>query len=319
MHIVITGASGLVGRALTARILAHHSDGANGLQMLTLWDVGLAREQIAPKVCSIGASIADAGVVKQVFERPVDVVYHLASIPGGTAERDYELGRTVNVDGTLRLLEAAKAQVEEGGRAPRFVFASTIGIFGVPMPDVVDDQTPACPGMTYGAQKLMGEIAVADFTRRGWCDGLSLRLPGVLARPPAPSGLMSAFISDMVRDTPAGIDVICPMNPDATTWAASTPNVVDNLLLAAEVPTDGLPVHRVFTLPALRFSMDDLVDALVAVHGPEVRKHVIFAPDARIEELFGRFPILRTPAAEAIGFRCDEDLVTLVRRAIEFV
>jgi nucleoside-diphosphate-sugar epimerase len=317
MHIVITGAGGFVGRALAVRLLREHDGGMRPLRALTLLDLGFGDGSAHANERRIEGSIADAGVVVRAFAEPVDAVFHLASIPGGTAEQQYALARDVNLSGTLHLLEAAKAQVEQGSAAPRFVFASSIAVFGAPMPAAVDDDTPTRPVMTYGAQKLIGEIALADFTRRGWCGGVSLRLPGVLARPPQRTGQLSAFLSDILREPAAGRAFTCPMGPQATTWASSLPNVLDNLLHAATMDTSALAASRALTLPTLQFSMAALVDALCAVHGPQVRELISFAPDARIESLFGRFPPLRTPAADAAGFRHDGTLATLVRRAVE--
>lgn len=316
VHVVVTGAAGFVGRALVARLLRERRIGARPLGALTLID--LAFGDAAPAgVRRIEGSIADPAVVARAFAEPVDVLVHLASIPGGTAEQQPARAREVNLHGTLHLLDACEAQQSRGGPVPRVVFASTIAVYGAAMPALVDDDTPLRPAMSYGAHKLMGEIAVADATRRGACDGVSLRLPGVLARPPVRTGQLSAFLSDLLRDPAAGRTVTCPMSPAATTWASSTPNVVDNLLHAATMDTAALPPHRALALPTLRFSMAELVDALAAVHGPQVREHVRFAPEPRIEALFGRFPPLRTPAADAAGFRHDGDLPTLCRRAIE--
>lgn len=325
MRVLVTGAGGFVGRALVARLRQDRRVGMRQdrrvgippLRRLTLLDVALGDAAHDGIACGIEGSIADAATVARAFAEPVDLLIHLASIPGGSAEQHYALARDVNLLGTLHLLEACKAQVERAGAMPRVVFASTIAVFGAALPALVDDDTPARPSLTYGAQKLMGEIAVADFTRRGWCDGLSLRLAGVLARPPARTGQLSAFLSDLLREPAAGRDVVCPMAPEATTWAASTPNIVDNLLHAAGIDTAALPAHRALTLPALRFSMAELVDTLAALHGPQVRERVRFASEPRIEALFGRFPPLRTPAADAAGFRHDGDLATLARRAIE--
>jgi len=316
MHLVVTGAAGFIGRALVARLLGEHASGARPLRGLTLLDVVLADAPAADFVRRIEGSIADAACVARAFESPVDAVVHLASIPGGTAEQQPAPARRVNLDGTLHLLDAAQAQADAGRPAPRFVFASSIAVFGTPMPAQVDDATPARPAMTYGAHKLMGEIAVADCSRRGGCDGVSLRLPGVLARPPQPTGQLSAFLSDLLRDPPAGRAVVCPMGPRAATWASSIHNVVDNLLHACDVAAARLPAGRALTLPTLRFTMAGLVDALAAVHGAGVRERISFAPQPHVEALFGRFPPLFTPAADAAGFRHDGDLATLVHRAV---
>lgn len=317
LHVLVTGAGGFVGRALAARLVRDRQIGGRPWGRLTLLDLASRDLPAAPGVHHLAGSIADAGLVARAFAEPVQLLVHLASVPGGTAEQQPLPAREVNLHGTLHLLDACQAQVDRGGPVPRVVFASTIAVFGSPMPPHVDDDTPLRPAMSYGAHKQMGEIAVADLTRRSGCDGLSLRLPGVLARPPARTGQLSAFLSDLMRDPAAGRDVVCPMAPTATTWACSTSNVVDQLLLAAHVPTRGLPAHRALTLPALRFSMAELVDALALVHGPQIRAHVHFRPEPRIEALFGAFPTLHTPAAEALGFAHDGDLPSLCRRAVE--
>lgn len=315
-NVVVTGAGGFVGRAVVTRLLRERWLGARPIGALTALDVAFA-DPAPAGVRRLQGSIADPAVVERAFAEPVHVLIHLASMPGGSAEQQPLAARDVNLHGTLHLLDACGRQAAHGGPLPRVVFASTIAVFGAVMPAAVDDDTPLRPAMTYGAHKLMGEIALADATRRGACDGVSLRLPGVLARPPVRTGQLSAFLSDLMRDPAAGRDVTCPMSPAATTWASSTPTTVENLLHAAAMDTAALPTQCALTLPALRFSMAELVDALAAVHGPRVREHVRYAPEPRIEALFGRFPPLRTPAADAAGLRHDGDLPALCRRALE--
>jgi nucleoside-diphosphate-sugar epimerase len=312
MHIVVTGASGFVGQALVARLLREQAH-----DELTLLDVAFPATEAGGTTRRLRGSISQSDVVAQAFERPVDQVFHLASIPGGTAEQNYELARGVNLLGTLHLLEAAKAQAERGGPVCSFVFASSVAVYGSPLPAIVDDDTAPNPQMTYGGQKLMGEIAVADFSRRGWVDGCSLRLPGVLARPPARTGQLSAFMSDIIRELSAGRPFCCPTTPGAATWASSVQNVVDNLLHAARVDMGRMPPRRSLALPTLHFTMQELVDAIASIHGTSVRELVCWSPDERIEALFGRYPPIATPAADALGFRHDGELTALVRRASE--
>ncbi|MFW7349495.1 MAG: NAD-dependent epimerase/dehydratase family protein [Pigmentiphaga sp.] len=317
MHVLVTGANGFVGGALAARLRAEMDADRTAADNLTLLDVGPPKQ--APgdgRIRTLQGSIADEAALAQAFDATVDVIFHLASIPGGMAEQDYELARDINLTGTQCLLEAARRQALAGGVPPVFVFASTIGVFAPPLPPVVDDTTPPNPGMTYGAQKLMGEILVGDFSRRGWVDGRSVRLPGVLARPPEPTGQASAFLSDIIREVAAGRSFVCPTSPQATTWASSVQNVVDNLLHAARVPVSRLGNRRTFTLPALRFSMVELVAAVGRVHDVPAEELVTWEPDPRREALFGRFPELATPAADRAGFRHDGDLATLVRCAL---
>lgn len=316
MHVAITGANGFVGGALASRLARHGLPDKREISRLTLLDV--AFEPGGPAGASIHRQIGDltdAGWMHAALgTTPLDVIFHLASVPGGAAEGNYALARQVNLDATTSLLEFCKAQVEAGRQAPVFVFASTIAVFGQ-MPEPVTDDTPTAPLMTYGAQKLIGEVLVADFSRRGWVDGRSLRLPGVLARPPAPTGQLSAFMSAIIRELAAGRPFVCPTSPTATTWASSLPCVVDNLLHAAQIDIAVDAGRRTFTLPTSRFSMAELVDAIAQVHGEAVRMLVSYQPDARIEALFGRFPHLCTAAADAAGFRSDGSLARLVERA----
>jgi nucleoside-diphosphate-sugar epimerase len=316
MQALITGANGFVGRALAARLAAEARLGSEPIDGLCLLDLAFDDPPEGSIVRRIAGDMGDAAWLRRTLaDMPVDVVIHLASIPGGTAERQYELARGVNLDATTVLLEHGKAQVEAGGRAPVFVYASSIAVFGA-MPALVTDDTLPRPAMTYGAQKLIGELLVADFSRRGWVDGRSLRLPGVLARPPARTGQLSAFMSDIIRELAAGRAFTCPTSPGATTWASSLPCVVENLVHAATLPMASLGPRRTFTLPTLCFSMEELVDAIASVHGQRVKAGVTFEPKEEIEALFGRYPPLETPAAEAVGFRSDTDLRTLVRRAV---
>jgi len=316
MHVLVTGANGFVGRALARQLAADARLGHAPIERLSLLDLAFDDPPVEAFVRHLAGDMGDAAWLRRsLAETPIDVIVHLASIPGGMAEQQYELARRVNLDATTVLLESGKAQVEAGGHAPVFVFASSIAVFGT-MPALVTDETLPRPLMTYGAHKLIGETLVADFSRRGWVDGLSLRLPGVLARPPARTGQLSAFMSDIIRELAAGRPFTCPTSPKATTWASSLPCVVDNLVHAATAPVVLPQVRLTLTLPTLRFSMEELFDAIAAVHGTDVKTLVRFEPNERIEALFGRFPPLETPAADALGFRTDIDLETLVRRAV---
>ena len=319
MHVLVTGANGFVGRALAARLAREGRLGDRALTRLSLLDLEFGGLPLQDGLVQRHAGdLADAAWLEAVLgNTALDAVFHLASIPGGTAEANYELARRVNLDATIDLLERGRAQVLRGGTAPLFVFASSIAVFGA-MPDIVTDDTLPRPAMTYGAQKLAAEVLVDDFSRRGWVDGRSVRLPGVLARPPARTGQLSAFLSDIIRELAAGLPFVCPMSASATTWASSLPNVVDNLLHAALLDVAARSGgRRTFTLPTSRFSMADLIDAIAEVHGRECIGRVRFEPDEMIEQRFGRFPPLDARAAVAAGFRADAGLPELVRCALD--
>lgn len=315
MKILITGAEGFVGRALAARLVRDHALAGRTIEKLVLFDLNSGTGDDPAFVSRVRGDIANVDCLRELLAEPADVIFHLASIPGGTAELSYDLSRRINLDATLALLEQCKAQVDKGAQAPIFVFASTIAVFGR-MTGEINEQTVPKPLMTYGAQKLIGEILVSDFSRRGWVDGRSLRLPGVLARPQTQTGHISAFLSDMIRELAAGRRFVCPMSSMATTWASSLACVVDNLRHAACVPVEALCGERTFILPTRCFSMSELVDAIGNAYGTPARDLVTYRPDPRIETLFGEFPPLQTPAAESAGLHRDSSLEELVKLAL---
>jgi D-erythronate 2-dehydrogenase len=319
MNLLITGANGFIGKALTSRLLSEAAAPPAGLRpigRLTLIDLGFEGPDV-PRVRRLHGSIADPAVLARAFDTPVDVVFHLASIPGGMSEQHYELARQVNVDATLNLLEAARAQTIASSKAVTVVFASSIAVLGAALPAIVDDATPLRPKLTYGSHKLIGEILLDDFNRRGWVDARSIRLPGIVARPPQRMGQLSAFLSDIFRELAAGRSYACPVSADSTSWLMSVHCVVDNLLHAATLPSSAKRDTCAWTLPALRISMSQAVQAIADVYGSDVLSRVTYGSNPALEANFGRYPPLRTPAAEAAGFAHDGDVATLVRRALQ--
>ncbi|WAH56139.1 NAD-dependent epimerase/dehydratase family protein [Pseudomonas silvicola] len=311
MHILITGANGFVGATLVQRLLGS-PEALPGWTRLTLLDLGFDTPCHDPRVRALAGSLDDPRLLADALETPVDIAFHLASVPGGLAERDYGLGRRVNLDATLALLEGLKGQA----RPARVVFASTIAVYGSPLLQPVDDHTPLRPQLSYATQKIMGELLVEDFSRRGWVDGISLRLPGIVARPPQPSGLLSAFMSEMFWKLKAGEPFVCPVSPAAQAWWMSAARCVDNLLHAARLPAEALRPRRVFALPVLHLSMAQLIDGLCARFGESRRAQVSYAPDAHLEANFGRYPPLRAEAAEALGLRHDGSLEALIANTL---
>lgn len=311
-HVLVTGAQGFIGQLLVQRLL-RTGLGGRPVERLSLLDTAFAHAPADPRVQTLAGSIADPALRERALAEPVDLLFHLASVPGGAAERDYALGRDVNLLATLGLLEGLRAQP----RPPRFVFASSIAVYGDALPAEVTEDTRPSPGLSYGAHKLAAELLVADATRRGWVQGLSLRLPGLVARPGTGDGLLSAFMSQLFWRLRDGQPLTVPVGPQGTAWWMSALRCVDNLLHAATVDTGRLQPQRSYTLPVLRLSMQQLVDALCARFGADRAALVRWAPDPQVERLFAAYPPLRVPEAEALGFRHDGDIDGLIDHALD--
>jgi nucleoside-diphosphate-sugar epimerase len=302
MHILITGADGFVGRALVRRLL---SGTEMAFTRLTLVDQRFGDLPDDPRLCPVTGSIADSTLWANALAVPADIVFHLASVPGGLAEREFDLGMAVNLQGTLGLLDALRRL----GQPAKFVFASSVAVYGDPLPDTVDDATPPRPTLSYGAQKLAAEVMVADYSRRGFIDGCCLRLPGIVARPPTPSGLISAFMSEVMWAAVERRPVTLPVGPDAVCWWMSVASAVDTLLHATRLPGRG----QVWLPPVLRLTIGELVDALADRFGPV---DVTYTPDPSVEARFGRQPPLRADAALAAGFLDDGTMGRLIDRSL---
>ncbi len=299
MRILVTGANGFVGRKLVEQILAEDK-----VDQLILLDRTLPGAPDDPRVVAIEGDLMDGAVRAQVIGNGVDVLIHMATIPGGAAEADRNLSRRINIDASLDLFDEVAAK----GNTPRIVFTSTIAVLPAPPPAHIDDATPLEPFLSYGAHKAMCELYLADLHRRREITAVSVRLPGILARPKGPSGMKSAFISDMFHAAAAGEAFTCPTSPGSHIWAMSVDRVARNLRHAMTLDSGLMPASRSVTLPALRFSMGELAHALGA--------QVTFVSDAVLESQFAAQPPLTTPAADKAGFAHDGDLATLVARAL---
>ena len=315
-HVLVTGAQGFVGAVLVKRLLA---SGLNShvVDQVTLMDLAFDQTHPDPRVVQVAGSIADASVRAQAFSSRVDAVFHLASIPGGAAEKNYELGRSVNLDATVALLETLRSQPPVAGLAlPHFIFASTVAVYGERLPAVVDEATLPAPALSYGAHKLAGEFLVADATRKGWVQGCSLRLPGVVARPGDGAGLMSAFMSQLFWKLAAGTPITVPVTAQGVAWWISAKVCVDNLLHAASLSDAQWNPQRMVQMPALRLTMAEVVDGLAARFGADRQQLVTYAPEPLIERLFARYPPLHTPFAQNLGFSHDGDVGRLIAHAL---
>lgn len=306
MNYVILGAGGFLGKRIVSQLLTRDDVG----QVIAL-DIQDFASPADPRVHKVIGSLENKALREDVLLQ-ADKVMVLASILGGTAEANYPLARRINVDSTLDVFECLTGRPA----AVRVVFASTIAVFAKPMPEVVTDQTPTGPTMIYGAQKLMMEIALSNFTRRGQLDGVSLRPAGIMANELADTRLRSAFMNRVFYAFRDGFDLELPVYPESTTWLSSVRSVADNFIHAANLPTADLGDDRAFTLPALYLSFQDLVDAL-RQRFPDSKASITFAPDAELAKLFGSYVPLETAIANRLNFSRDATATELVERAFD--
>jgi nucleoside-diphosphate-sugar epimerase len=311
MRALITGASGFIGRRLVERLLSPDLPASLHFDELVLLDLRFEVPPADSRVHVIEGSLADDVTLQHAFEAPFDFIFHLASIAGGLAEQNFDLGRQVNLDSTLHLLELARKQE----KPPILIYSSSIGVYGE-LPPHVTDATPAKPTWSYGTHKLIGELLMTDYTRKGWIDARTLRFPGIVARPPDPSGALSAFLSDLIRALAAGKTFVCPVSPGAQSWWMSRECCIDNVIHAALLPAAGLDHPRVWMLPPLRASIAEVVDGLGRVYGVPAQTLVSYVPQADLEERFGRLPEATFSMSEALGFHHDGSVDAMVRRAM---
>ncbi|MGB3291267.1 MAG: NAD-dependent epimerase/dehydratase family protein [Burkholderiaceae bacterium] len=312
MHVLVSGANGYIGRALSDRLAGlRELPGHGPIDRITLCDLTLDRPPEDERIRLIAGDFSDASTRAAALEPAVDVVFHLAGIASGRAEQEFDLGLNVNLESSLRLLEALRRQ----GNAPALVFSSSIAVFGESLPDLIDDDTALKPVLSYGAHKQVIEILLADYTRRGYVRGRALRLPGIVPRPSVSNGAWSLFTSTLIRSQIQEQACTLPVGPDASVWLMSLQCCVDNLLHAAALAAQPAGPRTTWTLPALRTSIGDIVAAFDAQTDGRATQRVSYRPDPYIEAQFGRMPPLHLPDACQAGFRADPDLNTLLNRA----
>lgn len=317
MHVLILGAAGMLGRRLTARLVADGNVGGRALQRLTLVDV-VAPDQpagTAGEIDSIAADLAAPGAAGPLVEARPDLIFHLAAVVSGEAEADFDLGYRVNIDGTRALLDAVRA-VE--GYRPRVVFTSSIAVYGAPLPDVVPEDFHQAPLTSYGTQKAIGELLLADYTRRGFLDGIGLRLPTVCIRPGRPNRAASGFFSSILREPLAGREAVLPVPETVRHWHASPRSAVGFLLRASTVDSQEIGPQRTLSMPGLSATVGDQIEALRRVAGERAVRLIHREPDESIMRMVGSWAgALDATRALRLGFVADHSFDEIIRAHIE--
>jgi nucleoside-diphosphate-sugar epimerase len=320
MHVLIIGAAGMVGRKLTQRLVAEGSVGGRGITALTLLDV-VAPEPPASRGMRVTAETVDlsapGGAARSVSGRP-DLIFHLAAIVSGEAEADFAKGYRINLDGTRALFEAIREQGKQERYVPRVVFTSSIAVFGAPFPEAIGDEFFTTPLTSYGTQKAIGELLLADFSRRGCFDGIGIRLPTICIRPGKPNKAASGFFSNILREPLVGQEAVLPVSEDVRHWHASPRAGVGFLLHAATLDTAPLGARRSLTMPGLSATVGEQIAALREVAGEKAVRLIRREPDAAIAAMVAGWPRrFEARRAEALGFRAERSFAEIIRVHIE--
>ena len=318
MHILIIGAAGMVGRKLTERLARDGALGGREIARATLHDVvAPERPANAPfAVTTLASDFSDPGEAeKLVAERP-DVIFHLAAIVSGEAEADFDKGYRINLDGTRRLFEAVR-QVGSGYK-PRLVFTSSVAVFGAPFPEAIGDEFHHTPLTSYGTQKAIGELLLSDYSRRGFFDGVGIRLPTICVRPGKPNKAASGFFSNIMREPLAGHEAVLPVSEDVRHWHASPRSAVGFLLHAATLDTERLGWRRNLSMPGVSVTVGEQIEALRRVAGEKVVARIRREPDPVIMGIVAGWPRNFDPRrAESLGFTAERSFDDIVRAHIE--
>jgi D-erythronate 2-dehydrogenase len=324
MHIVVTGGAGFLGTRVCRALLADGSPSAAGapavrMDRLTVLDRTPPAADVAAdsRVTASTADLLDAGSADPHPVDDADIVFHLAAAVSGECERDFDLGMRTNLDGTLALLRRCRA----GGRTPVVVFASSLAVFGstlgYPMPAVVTDHTLPVPQTSYGVQKFVCEQLLADYTRKGFLRGRSVRLPTVSVRPGRPNTAASSYLSGIIREPLSGQRASCPVDPDVPAAICSPDRAIRGLLRAATAGPDEWAAPIAVNLPAITVTAAQIVSVLAHVAGADVAALVDWRPNQTIASIVQGWPSrLRTDRATRLGLQPDENLEAIVRAHI---
>lgn len=322
MRVVITGGTGFLGKLLAAKLLERGAltDAAGRVREiaeLVLVDIAAAANEPwlnDKRVRQVVGDVTDRNVLASALTPNTGSIFHLAAVVSGQAEADFDIGMRVNVDSTRTLLELTRLLPAP----PKFLFTSSIAVFGGALPAVLPDDQILTPQGSYGAQKAMCELLVSDMSRRGMIDGRSLRLPTVTVRPGKPNKAASSFASGIIREPLAGVDFVCPASPDAKMWCLSPPRVVENIIIGHEAPASALPYTRSVSVPGITVSVREMVESLRRVAGDAVAARVSWQLDPVVDRLVSSWPQAFTAdRGKSLGMAIDAGFDDIVRAHID--
>ena len=318
MHILVTGAAGMLGRKLTERLV--RDGGLNGRQIdkLTLLDVVPPTNptSFAGKTDMVAADLSMPGKAARAIEDRPNIIFHLAGVVSGEAELDFDKGYRVNLDGTRALLEAIRASGD--GYRPRLVYTSSIAVFGAPFPESIPDDFHLTPLTSYGAQKAIGEALLADYTRRGFCDGVGIRLPSIVVRPGKPNKAASGFFSGIIREPLAGVEAALPVSETVVHTHASPRAAIGFLMHAAGLARDALGARINLSMPGVCCTVAEQIASLRRIGGERVAARIRRAHDPLVARIVDGWPQrIEARRARELGFKAESSFDEIVRIHID--
>jgi nucleoside-diphosphate-sugar epimerase len=318
MHILVLGAAGMVGRKFLDRVAREGGVGGREVTHATLHDVVTPAAPAGAAFrssCSASDLSAPGEAAKLIAGRP-DLIVHLAAIVSGEAEADFEKGYRINLDGTRDLFEAIRLTGD--GYRPRVIFTSSIAVFGAPFHEKIEDEFHLTPLTSYGTQKAIGELLLSDYSRRGFLDGLAIRLPTICVRPGKPNKAASGFFSNIIREPLSGHEAVLPVSEDVRHWHASPRSAVGFLMHAAAMDLGAVGPRRALSMPGLSCTVGEQIAALERIAGSSVTKRIRREPDPVIQGIVAGWPRDFSPArAPALGFKAESSFDEIIRVHIE--
>ena len=320
MRVLILGAAGMLGRKLGERLARDGHIAGQPVDRLDLVDVIVptAPAGFTGEANCAAADLSAPGAAASLLKQRPDLIYHLAAIVSGEAEADLEKGYRVNLDGTRMLLDAIRHEGAADGWAPKLVFASSNAVFGGDFPAVIGDDYALTPQTSYGTQKAMGELLLADYTRRGFVHGVGLRLPTICVRPGLPNRAASGFFSGIIREPLVGQEAVLPVDESVRHWMTSPRSAVHFLIHAASLDAASLGGRPNLTMPGLSVTVGEQIAALRAVAGERAVALIRHEPDPVIQRIVaGWAQAFDAQRATGLGFRTEARFEEIIRAHIE--
>lgn len=313
MNIVITGGAGFLGQRLAKTLLTQHSDKINELVLVDV--IKPTAPNNDPRVRCLEMDLRNPERLDAIITEKTTAIFHLAAIVSSHAEQDPDLGYEINFLATRNLLEICR----KNNPNIRFIFSSSLAVFGGELPDVITDGTAVTPQSTYGSQKAMCELLINDYSRKGFVDGIVVRLPTICIRPGKPNKAASSFVSGIIREPLHGEEAICPVSGSLRLWLSSPNTVINNFIHALTLPSLPPRSWHVINLPGFTVSVEQMLSDLVSIKGEQILEKIQFKFDENISNIVASWPAeIEKDKALKLGFTADNDFKEVIQQFIQY-